>query len=84
MDNIVLFNISIDQETHLWNIESIDPAYSILNEYQIMGGNQFIVMQEITDALAKEYGKVAAFTITHDGPELKVVKIENAYVLHKE
>ena len=76
MDNIVLFNITLDHETHLWNILSEDPAYDVFSQHQIMGGSQFMVMQEITERVALDCDKVAAFKITEDGPKLDVLQIE--------
>lgn len=76
MEDHVIFIISLDQDTRLWNIVSTDPEYEVLSEYQIIGGNQFMIMQGITDALAKEYDKVALFRIRDDGPEIQVIQVE--------
>ena len=84
MDNVVFFTISLDPNTHLWDIISVDPEYDTFSQRQIYGGSQFMVMQEFTDSIAKEYDKTAAFVVGDDGPDLTVVKVENAYVLHQE
>jgi hypothetical protein len=76
MDDIVLFNIALDKETHLWNITSVDPQYEDCSVYQIIGGHQFMVMQNITEDVANTYSKVAAFKIIDDAPELNVLQIE--------
>ena len=79
MDDIVLFNISLDKETHLWDFTSIDPMYEDCNVYQIYGGSQFMVMQDITDEVAKIYNKVAAFKIIDDGPTVDVIMVEELH-----
>lgn len=76
MDDIVLFNIALDKETRLWNITSVDSQYENCNVYQILGGHQFMVMQDITEDVANTYSKVAAFKIIDDAPELTVLQIE--------
>ena len=77
MDNIVIFYISLDPETLLWDIVSSDPTYEGLSEYQIMGGRQFMLMQEITENLDMSYCKVAAFVIREENPNLSVIQVEH-------
>lgn len=78
MENIVLFDISLDPETHLWDIVSVDPDYAMYDQHRVMGGSQFMFMQDITDVLAKEYDKVAAFKIVDDAPHTVIVQVEHA------
>jgi hypothetical protein len=76
MEDTVLFDISLNLDTHLWDIISTDPEYEILSEYRILGGNQFYVMQQITDSLAMEFEKIALFRIKNDSPSVDVIQIE--------
>ena len=62
-ENIIMFDIILNHETHLWNILTNDRRGKDYEEKDIGGGNQIDAMSHITKALLKE-GYTAAFKMT--------------------